>query len=97
MHYGSLAKNGKTNLRIKSIALLLISVALVVLSFVHVYNTGFTTSARQVFWEQVDHLKGTPGQLHTANAFDAIIGYRLSLICAWDNTNGEIPSLDSHP
>lgn len=97
MHYGSLANNGKMNLRSKSIALLLISVALVVLSFLHVYNTGFTTSAREVFWEQVDYLKGTPGQLRTANGFDAIIGYRLTPICAWDNANGEIPSLDPHP
>ena len=97
IHFGRCASNGKMNLRSKSIALLVISVALVALYFLHVYNSGFTPVARKVFWEQVDHSKGTSRQLRTPKGFDAITGYRLTPICAWDNVNGEIPSLDPNP
>lgn len=67
------------------------------LYFLHVYNTGFTPVARKVFWEQVDHSKGMSRQLRTPKGFDAITGYRLTPICAWNNVNGEIPSLDPNP
>ena len=44
-----------------------------------------------------DHSPKKPGQHPLVRSFDVVIGYRSSPICAWDNNDGQIPSLDPHP
>lgn len=83
--------------RAKLKVLICMSLALVVVYFLHDYCIGFTPTARKGIWERVYHSPKKSGQHPLVRSFDTVIGYRSSPICAWDNHDGQIPSLDPHP